>query len=48
MLSNGPAKKQAETQWPAAIASVTFQALISRIGFLSFERLAEILTDGLH
>ena len=31
MLSNGPAKKQAEKQWPAAIASVIFQALISLI-----------------
>lgn len=36
MLSNGPAEKQAEKQWPAAIASVTFQALISRIGFPVF------------
>ena len=30
-LSNGPAKKQAEKQQPAAIASVIFQALISLI-----------------
>ena len=31
VLSNGPAKKQAEKQQPAAIASVIFQALISLI-----------------